>query len=57
MEVTRLPDERARVLVRHPLRLPSASSRLRPGYDSGDHVHPNDAGYQATANATNLAAF
>ncbi len=28
--------------------------RLNPGYDSGDHLHPNDAGYQAMANAINL---
>lgn len=25
-----------------------------PQYDSGDHLHPNDAGYQAMANAINL---
>jgi lysophospholipase L1-like esterase len=25
-----------------------------PAYDSGDHLHPNDAGYQAIANAVNL---
>jgi lysophospholipase L1-like esterase len=25
-------------------------------YDSGDHLHPNDAGYQAMANAVNLNA-
>jgi lysophospholipase L1-like esterase len=29
--------------------------RLNPLYDSGDHLHPNDAGYQAMANAINLA--
>jgi lysophospholipase L1-like esterase len=23
-------------------------------FDSGDHLHPNDAGYQAMANAVNL---
>jgi len=28
--------------------------RLNPIYDSGDHLHPNDAGYQAMANAINL---
>ncbi|MGW7386365.1 RICIN domain-containing protein [Streptomyces sp. NPDC054794] len=27
---------------------------LNPAYDSGDHLHPNDAGYQAMANAVNL---
>ncbi len=26
-------------------------------FDSGDHLHPNDAGYQAMANAVNLALF
>jgi len=28
-----------------------------PAYDSGDHLHPNDAGYQAMANAIDLALF
>jgi lysophospholipase L1-like esterase len=28
---------------------------FNPAYDSGDHLHPNDAGYQAMANAVNLA--
>ena len=28
---------------------------MNPGYDSGDHLHPNDAGYQAMANAINLS--
>jgi lysophospholipase L1-like esterase len=28
-----------------------------PAYDSGDHLHPNDAGYQAMADAINLALF
>jgi lysophospholipase L1-like esterase len=28
--------------------------RLNPAYDSGDHLHPNDAGYRAMANAINL---
>ena len=28
-----------------------------PQYDSGDHLHPNDAGYQAMANAVDLALF
>jgi lysophospholipase L1-like esterase len=26
-------------------------------YDSGDHLHPNDAGYQAMGNAINLNLF
>ncbi|MFI9583918.1 RICIN domain-containing protein [Streptomyces sp. NPDC052236] len=33
---------------------PSNPDRLNPAYDS-DHIHPNDAGYQAMANAVNLA--
>ncbi len=28
-----------------------------PQYDSGDHVHPSDAGYQAMANAIDLSLF
>jgi lysophospholipase L1-like esterase len=31
------------------LRDPARESRLRPSYDSGDHLHPNDAGYEAMA--------
>ena len=34
---------------------PSDPEALAPWYDSGDHLHPNDAGYQAMANAVNLA--
>jgi lysophospholipase L1-like esterase len=26
-------------------------------YDSGDHLHPNGAGYEAMANAVDLAWF
>jgi lysophospholipase L1-like esterase len=26
-------------------------------YDSGDHLHPNDAGYMAMANAVDLSVF
>jgi lysophospholipase L1-like esterase len=33
---------------------PSDPERLRPAYDSGDHLHPNDAGYQAFADAISL---
>jgi lysophospholipase L1-like esterase len=39
------------------VRDPAGPLRLRPAYDSGDHLHPDDAGYQAMANAINLAAF
>ncbi len=36
------------------LRDPADPLRLNPAYDSGDHLHPNDAGYQAMANAVSL---
>ena len=39
------------------LRDPSYPSRLLPAYDSGDHTHPNDAGYRAMANAIDLSLF
>jgi lysophospholipase L1-like esterase len=39
------------------LRDPADPLRLLPAYDSGDHLHPNDAGYQAMADAVNLALF
>jgi lysophospholipase L1-like esterase len=39
------------------LRDPSNPGRLLPAYDSGDHLHPNDAGYQAMANAVDLKLF
>ena len=29
----------------------------RPDFDSGDHLHPNDLGYQAMANAIDLSLF
>jgi lysophospholipase L1-like esterase len=36
------------------LRDPADPLRLNPAYDSGDHLHPNDAGYQAMADAVSL---
>jgi lysophospholipase L1-like esterase len=39
------------------LRDPSRHTRLLPAYDSGDHLHSNDAGYAASANAIPLALF
>jgi lysophospholipase L1-like esterase len=36
---------------------PSNPTQFLPAYDSGDHLHPNDAGYQAIANAVNLNFF
>jgi lysophospholipase L1-like esterase len=36
---------------------PSNPKRLRPDFDPGDHLHPNDAGYQAMADAVDLSIF
>jgi lysophospholipase L1-like esterase len=36
---------------------PSNPEQFLPAYDSGDHLHPNDAGYQAIANCVNLSFF
>ena len=36
---------------------PANPRRFAPQYDSGDHLHPNDAGYQAMANAIDLKLF
>jgi lysophospholipase L1-like esterase len=36
---------------------PSDPERLNPAYDSGDHLHPNAAGYRAMAAAINLNAL
>lgn len=33
---------------------PADPQRLNPIYDSGDHLHPNDAGYRAIATAINI---
>ncbi|MEW1922814.1 SGNH/GDSL hydrolase family protein [Streptomyces sp. NPDC088360] len=34
---------------------PEDGERIAPEYDSGDHLHPNDAGYRAMARAVDLA--
>ena len=39
------------------LRDPSHPTRLLPSYDSGDHLHPNNAGCLAEGNAFPLALF
>ncbi|MEX3981898.1 SGNH/GDSL hydrolase family protein [Paraburkholderia sp. EG287A] len=39
------------------LRDPADPVRLRYGYDSGDHIHPSDAGYAAMANAVPLGGL
>jgi lysophospholipase L1-like esterase len=36
---------------------PANPTQFLAAYDSGDHLHPNDAGYQAIANALNLSLF
>jgi lysophospholipase L1-like esterase len=37
------------------LRDPSDPTRLLPAYDSGDGIHPNDAGHEALARAIALS--
>ena len=39
------------------VRDPVTLTNLLAAYDSGDHLHPNDAGYQAMAEAVNLSLF
>ena len=39
------------------MRDPAHPKRLRPAYDSGDNLHPSDAGYRAMADAVPLALF
>ncbi|XYJ11895.1 SGNH/GDSL hydrolase family protein [Telluria sp. B2] len=39
------------------VRDPSHPTRMLPAYDSGDHLHPNDLGMQAMANAIPLELF
>ena len=36
---------------------PDHPARIRPAYDSGDHLHPNDAGYAAMAAAVDLGTL
>jgi lysophospholipase L1-like esterase len=36
---------------------PADATRLRPEFDPGDHLHPNDAGYAAMADAIELRVF
>ncbi|MEV1050724.1 SGNH/GDSL hydrolase family protein [Streptomyces sp. NPDC049887] len=39
------------------LRDPYAPERLHPAYDSGDHLHPNDAGYARMAHSVDLSGL
>jgi lysophospholipase L1-like esterase len=39
------------------MRDPARPAHLLSAYDSGDHVHPNDAGYKAMAAAIDLSLF
>ena len=39
------------------IRDPSRPVRMRSEYDPGDHIHPNDAGNQAMADALDLKLF
>jgi lysophospholipase L1-like esterase len=39
------------------VRDPEHPKQFRPGFNKGDHLHPNDAGYQAMADAIDLSIF
>jgi len=39
------------------LRDPIHPDHLLPAFDSGDHLHPSDAGYKAMAEAVDLHVF
>ncbi len=41
----------------HALADPADPNRMRPAYDSGDHLHPSDAGYHAMADAIDVRAL
>jgi lysophospholipase L1-like esterase len=36
---------------------PQSPTKINPAYDSGDHLHPNDVGYQAMAASIDLKLF
>jgi len=36
---------------------PNSPKRFKPEFDPGDHLHPNDAGYKAMADAVDLSIF
>jgi lysophospholipase L1-like esterase len=39
------------------VRDPANPRRMKPEFDPGDHLHPNDAGYRAMAEAVELSVF
>lgn len=39
------------------VRDPTHPTRIAPQYDSGDHLHPNDLGYQVMADSIDLSIF
>jgi lysophospholipase L1-like esterase len=39
------------------VRDPAAPTRIKAEFDSGDHLHPNDAGYKAMGESIDLALF
>ncbi len=39
------------------IRDPTHPTRMKPEFDSGDHLHPNDAGYAAMGNSIDLGLF
>ena len=39
------------------VRDPAAPTKIQSGFDSGDHLHPNDAGYKAMGESIDLALF
>jgi lysophospholipase L1-like esterase len=39
------------------VRDPNNPAQILPAYDSGDHLHPNDAGYRAMGQSINLLLF
>ena len=36
---------------------PANPEKIRPAFDSADHLHPNNAGYEAMANSIELSLF
>jgi len=39
------------------IRDPAAPEKMLPAYDSGDHLHPNSAGYKVMAQVVDLKWF